>query len=97
MIEHVVLLKFYEQTTDEQKSEAVKKCREMKGKVPGLVNIEAGINFSDRNQGFSIGMTIQFENEKALKAFAVDEYHEEVKSYLKSIGHKETLVVDYVI
>ncbi|WP_249871633.1 Dabb family protein [Oceanobacillus saliphilus] len=97
MIEHIVLLKFSEQSTDEQKNEAVKRCREMKGNVPGLVNIEAGINFSERSQGFSIGMTILFENEEALKEFAIDQYHEEVKTYLKEIGHKDTLVVDFAI
>lgn len=97
MIEHIVLLKFTKQTTNEQKIEAVKRLNEMKSNVPGIIDLQAGLNFSERSQGFEIGVTARLENKEALKTYDIHPNHKEVKSFLKGIGHMESIAVDFEI
>jgi hypothetical protein len=95
MVEHIVLLKFKEQLTEEKQQEVVNRLKDMKGKIPGIVNLEAGIDFSGRSKGFSIGAIIRFEDEAALENYGPHEVHQDFIKFIKENGHEDTLVVDF--
>ncbi len=95
MIEHVVLFKFSEETTKEQKEEGMRRLTRVKESIPGIVDIQAGNNFSERSQGFESGLTVRFETKEALEAYGPHPAHQEVVSYLKEVGMKETLALDF--
>ncbi|MBN8209195.1 Dabb family protein [Bacillus sp. NTK071] len=95
MIEHVVLFKFTNETTKEQKEEGMKRLIQVKDKIPGIVDIQAGNNFSDRSQGFESGLTVRFESRDALEAYGPHPAHQEVVAYLKEIGMTEVLALDF--
>ncbi|KMM36155.1 Dabb family protein [Guptibacillus hwajinpoensis] len=95
MIEHVVLFKFSNETTKEQKEEGMSRLIQVKDKIPGIVDIQAGTNFSDRSQGFESGLTVRFESKEALEAYGPHPAHQDVVAYLKEIGMTEVLALDF--
>lgn len=97
MVEHIVIFKFNKQTTTEQKNEAITRLKSLNQEIPGIVDIQAGLNFSDRSQGFEIGLTVRFEDKQALEVYGPHEKHQAVVSYLREIGLSDLVVVDFEI
>ncbi|WP_018923482.1 Dabb family protein [Salsuginibacillus kocurii] len=95
MIEHVVILKFKEETTEAQRDEAAKKLQSLENEIPGIIDLKAGRNFSERGQGFDVGLTVRFEDKAALEAYGPHPKHKEVTSYLKEIGMVDIIVMDF--
>jgi len=97
MIEHIVLLKFSQETTEEQKDELIRMTLQLKNVIPGIVDIQQGVNFSNRSQGFEMGLTVRFEDRTSLENYGPHPAHQEVFSYLKEIGLKDSIIVDFEI
>lgn len=97
VVEHIVIFKFNETTSVEQQTEAIEKLKNLKNEISGIVDIQAGLNFSDRSQGFQVGLTVRFEDKQALEAYGPHEKHQEAVSYLKEIGLSDIVVVDFEI
>ena len=97
MIEHIVLFKFKEETTDAQKEAAMEKLRALKDKLPGILDIQTNHNFSERSKGYVMGLTVRFESKKDLEHYGPSAEHQEVVSFLKEIGMIDTLAVDFEI
>ena len=95
VVEHIVIFKFNETTSVEQQTEAIGKLKNLKNEISGIVDIQAGLNFSDRSQGFQVGLTVRFEDKQALEAYGPHEKHQEAVSYLKEIGLSDIVVVDF--
>jgi len=95
VVEHIVIFKFNETTSVEQQTEAIEKLKNLKNEIYGIVDIQAGLNFSDRSQGFQVGLTVRFEDKQALEAYGPHEKHQEAVSYLKEIGLSNIVVVDF--
>ena len=94
-IEHIVLLKFKEQLTEEKQQEVVARFKDIQYEIPGIISMSAGIDFSGRSKGFSIGAVIRFEDEAALKVYGPHEAHQGFIKFIKENGHEDTLVVDF--
>lgn len=95
MVEHIVLFKFNDETNNEQKEEAMKRLKELKQKLPGIIDIQTGHNFSDRGKGYVMGLTVRFETKADLEHYGPSAEHQAVVSYLKEIGMIDTLAVDF--
>ncbi|MDR4947637.1 Dabb family protein [Neobacillus cucumis] len=97
MIEHIVLLKFSSETTEVQKQELIRRTLQLKNVIPGIVDIQQGYNFSNRSQGFEIGLTVRFEDKASLENYGPHPEHQAVFSYLKEIGLVDSIIVDFEI
>ncbi|SDJ62605.1 Dabb family protein [Salimicrobium halophilum] len=97
MIEHIILIKLSEETTTEQKQELIRRTLELKNSIPGIVDIQQGINFSERNKGYEIGMTVRFKDRESLENYGPHPAHQDIVSYLKEIGMEDRIVVDFEI
>lgn len=95
MVEHIVLLKFSPETTIEQKQEAISRTLLLKEVIPGIMDIQQGINFSNRSKGFEIGLTVRFEDRTSLENYGPHPAHQEVFVYLQEIGVEDIIVVDF--
>ncbi len=95
MLEHIVLLKFSTETTLTQIDELIFKTKKLKDWIPGIVDIQQGHNFSDRNQGYQVGLTVRFENRHSLEQYGPHSKHQEVLSYAKEIGLVDSIIVDF--
>jgi hypothetical protein len=97
MIEHIVLLKFSADTTDDQKQELIRRTLLLKNVIPGIVDIQQGYNFSNRSQGYEMGLTVRLEDKASLENYGPHPAHQAVFSYLKEIGLVDSIVVDFEI
>ena len=97
MIEHIVLLKFVPETTHEQKEELIRRTILLKNVIAGIMDIQQGNNFSNRSQGYDMGLTVRFEDRISLERYGPHPAHQDVFSYLKEIGLEKSIIVDFEI
>ncbi|MDF2649171.1 MULTISPECIES: Dabb family protein [unclassified Paenibacillus] len=97
MIDHIVLVKFGETTTQEQLQEVVNRFKALKKHLTGIVDIQAGINFSEKNKGYQIVLSVRFEDKAALEAYGPNPEHQAVAAYIREVGRVDSLIVDIEI
>ena len=94
MINHLVVFKFGPSTTEEQLNEVINRLKELKGKIPGIKDINAGRNFSEKNKGFGVGLSVILTDQSALKTYGPHPEHQKVISYLNEVGLEDLIVID---
>ncbi|OAH57918.1 MULTISPECIES: Dabb family protein [Bacillaceae] len=97
MIDHIVLVKFEETTTEAQLQEVVTRFKALRNHLEGLIDIQAGLNFSEKNQGYQVVLTTRFENQAALEAYGPHPEHQAVAAYIREVGRVDSIVVDIEI
>ncbi|NOU73585.1 Dabb family protein [Paenibacillus sp. LMG 31458] len=97
MIDHIVLVKFGETTTQEQLQEVVDRFKALKKHLTGIVDIQAGINLSEKNKGYQIVLSVRFEDRAALEAYGPNPEHQAVAAYIREVGREDSLIVDIEI
>jgi hypothetical protein len=97
MVEHIVLIKFSSKTTNEQKEELIRRTLRLKDIIPGILDIQQGMNFSHRSQGYEVGLTVRFEDRTSLENYGPHPAHQEIVHYLKEIGVEDSIIVDFEI
>ncbi|MBP1156680.1 MULTISPECIES: Dabb family protein [unclassified Paenibacillus] len=97
MIDHIVLVKFGESTTQEQLQDVVERFKALKNHLTGIVDLQAGINFSEKNQGYQLVLSVRFENKAALEAYGPNPEHQAVAALIREVGRVDSIVVDIEI
>ena len=97
MIEHIGILKFEPFTTKAQKDLVITKLQKLVEVIPSIAEMKVGYNFSEKNQGFDIGISARFENRKDLEDFLYHPFHQEVASFSKEVGLIDIVTVDFLI
>lgn len=97
MIDHIVLVKFGESTTHEQLQEVVDRFKALRKHLTGIVDIQAGINFSEKNKGYQVVLSIRFEDRAALEAYGPNPEHQAVAAYIREVGRVDSIIVDIEI
>lgn len=70
------------------------KLEALAGRIPGLLRIEAGIDFSCSAVSFDVALYSEFADRKALDGYQVHPLHEAVKAFIVEAS-TERVVVDY--
>jgi stress responsive alpha/beta barrel protein len=97
MVEHVVLFKLKAGTTNAQKEAAIQALRGLRNQIDGIVDLTCGENFSERSQGFQIGLVVRFRDRAALDAYLPHPAHRgAVEQYVQPI-REDVIVADYEI
>ena len=95
MIEHIVLMRWQEQTSPEAIDRVMTELRGLKTKIPSIVDLSCGPNFSDRAKGFTHGLVVRFKDRSGLDTYGPHPEHQRVvQSFIKPIS-AEVLAVDY--
>ncbi|UKS26829.1 Dabb family protein [Paenibacillus sp. HWE-109] len=97
MIDHIVLVKFGETTTNAQMQEVVDRFKALRAHLTGIVDIQAGINFSEKNKGYQVVLSVRFEDRAALEAYGPNPEHQAVAAYIREVGREDSLIVDIEI
>ena len=95
MIRHIVMFKI----KDEFKSEIpqlVKNFYGMKGKIEGMLDLEAGADFLGSERSYHLALTCTFDNEEHFKAYVDHPVHKPVKAYMHAV-REESVACDYKI
>jgi hypothetical protein len=91
MIKHIVLIKL-KQKQDTQR--AIESLTNMKGKIEGMLEIEAGANILNLDRNFDVALTCVFKDKSALDVYQEHPVHVAVKDLFSEIVDK-LVVVDY--
>lgn len=95
MIEHIVAIKTKSGVSSESVKKMVFALRGLKGKVPAIVDISCGENFTDRNQGYNIGLVIRLKGSEDIDQYRLHPEHVAVvNEYVKPIM-EGMIVLDY--
>jgi quinol monooxygenase YgiN len=96
MIKHIVMWRLDEQAGDKADNALrLKQSLEgLNGKIPGLLRLEVGIDFSREGESSDVVLYSEFESQQALDAYQKHPAHAEVIPFVKSV-RAERRVVDY--
>ncbi len=99
MFEHIVLLKLKSNVTADQQEDVVKLAQAFKSKIPGIVDLSAGINVTEEvehSQGYTLGIRVTFEHRQACRDYVQHPLHQNL---LQTIGPlvDGIVVMDYPI
>jgi hypothetical protein len=97
MVEHVVLFKWNEDAAPEAVQAAVDGLKALRFKIPGIIDISCGENFSDRNKGYHTGLVVRFDSREALEAYGPHAEHQKVVQNQIAPIRADVLAVDYDI
>src|SRR5438874_11010255 len=78
LLTHVVLLQPKPETTEEQITTALDHVKALQETIPGIIDIQAGRNLSNYNQGYTYGFVMRFIDKEHLKAYAPHPAHQVV-------------------
>ena len=97
VVRHVVLFKFKDSATPDQVKSIESKFRDLKSKIPSIVDFEWGTNVSPENhaQGFTHCFMLTFRDAAGRDAYLPHPAHKEFGAQLGPYLDK-VLVVDYV-
>ena len=84
MIRHIVLFKIKDEFRAEI-PDMVEKFYGMKGKIEGLVNLEAGADFLHSDRSYDIALITEFESREALDADQTHPVHLPVKKRMHEV------------
>jgi len=99
-VKHVVVFKYKAKATSQQIDEVTAAFKALKGKIPGIVSFEYGVNNSPEglNKGFTHVYLLTFDNAKSRDAYLP---HPEHKKFGELLGKldvlEEPFVVDFLI
>ena len=96
LIKHIVMWRLNEQAGNKTENALqVKQLLEsLNGKIPGLIRLEVGIDFSKEEESSEVVLYSEFESRQALAAYQLHPAHAAVVPFVKSV-RAERRVVDY--
>jgi hypothetical protein len=100
MIKHIVLWTLKNRENEQSRDEtavAIKgKIEAMRGRIPGLLHIEGGVDFSRSADSWDIALYAELESHEALAAYHVHPAHEDFKAFIGPRRSQRTLI-DYEV
>ncbi len=100
MIRHCVLWTFHKTANGCSKDENLQKARkllmDMKGRIPGLLHIDCGINVYIDNASWDLALFTEFDSIEDLKVYQTHPVHEEVKRFM-ALVRDQRAVVDWEV
>jgi len=83
MIEHMVWIRFKPGVTPERQQHHLDQLASLKDRVPGIVKLAVGENFTDRSGGYTHGLLVTLQDRNALGVYATHPVHVAVAGPLK--------------
>ena len=98
MVKHIVFFKLQEDS--ENKNDAIQtlkdKLDKLKNKIPQIINLETGINISDRSSAYDLALITEFKDLGDLEIYRNHPEHQDVITYVRE-AKIVSVVTDYII
>jgi hypothetical protein len=98
VVKHIVLWRLKEHAEGHSKAENARLVKEklesLRGRIPGLIAIEVGINFAAEAGAADLALYSEFESRAALDAYQTHPEHVAMKGFIGGV-RAERWVVDY--
>jgi hypothetical protein len=95
MIDHIVLFKAKPDAAPQKLEAMLDALLALKGKIPGMLQASAGVNFCARAQGYTHGFVVRFPDRAALEAYQPHPAHQEVIATHVRPNTDGVLAMDY--
>ena len=95
MIKHILLFKFKQGVSEEEKTKGINMLRDLKDKIPEIREWEVGVQREKLDKFYDFAQVSSFESVEDIKHFGQNPEHEKVKQYLKE--RADWVKVDYNI
>jgi Stress responsive A/B Barrel Domain len=95
MIEHIVLFQWMEIASREARDNAMVELRQLKNKIPEILDLSCGENFSDSAKRYTHGLVVRFKDRAALQAYLAHPEHERVVQKFIKPFRNDILALDY--
>lgn len=97
MIEHLVLFRPKAGLSEETRNKIVTECRALKNHIPELLYLSAGINWSERGDGYELALSSRFKDKASLDIYQKHPVHQAfVNEWVKPHIDK-VIAIDYFI
>lgn len=98
MIKHIVMWRLHDQANGNDKATNAQLVKErleaLRGRIPGMLKLEVGIDFSASEQSADVVLYSEFEDRHALNAYHTHPEHQALIPFVQSV-RSDMLVVDY--
>jgi len=98
VVKHIVVWRLKPEAhgrTAAQNAQSIKeKLEALRGRIPGMVRLEVGLDFSREESSGDLVLYSEFESRAALNAYQVHPEHEAVKGFILE-ARSERRLVDY--
>jgi hypothetical protein len=81
MVTHIVVFRFHDPSVA---GEARDRLLSMAGKIPGMLGIEAGVDFTRSDRSYHLGLVTRHESRDALLVYQTHPVHVDVASFVKA-------------
>lgn len=100
MIKHIVMWRLRDHALGNDKATNAQLVKEkleaLHGKIPGMLKIEVGIDFSASDQSADVVLYSEFEDRQALDVYQAHPEHEALKPFVQAV-RSDRLMVDYAV
>lgn len=97
MIEHIVLFRWMPEAAPEAIARVMEELRGLRDKIPGIIDLTCGEDFSGRAQGYTHGLVVRFTTSEALDAYGPHPAHQHVVKTLINPIRDAVLAFDFEI
>ncbi|KAG0013940.1 hypothetical protein BGZ81_000754 [Podila clonocystis] len=96
-VQHVVLLKFKPDNTEQDGEDILKAIAGLKDKVSEIISVQLGVNKNSLSKGFTHGLTMTFKSNEDLDRYEKSEPHIKLlENYLRP-RLEDILIFDYEV
>ncbi len=95
MIRHIVFFWLKDKSEQNITTTADKLCS-MRGKIPGMVELEVGVDFLRSDRSCDIALTTLFETREALDAYRTHPVHLPVQAHMHAV-RESSAAADYEV
>ncbi len=92
MITHVVLLNPKPEIAPDEMQQVLTQVQTLQQSIPGIVDVQTGVNSSVNHQGYTYGFIMRFVDEEHLKAYAPHPAHRVVSDEIRRVSSR---VIDF--
>ncbi len=100
MIKHIVAWKLHDEAEGNSKEVNAQKAKQMlealNGKIPGLIKLEVGIDFSGTEASSDLVLYSEFDTKEALEDYPGHPEHLALKPFIEAI-RSERRMIDYEV
>ncbi len=93
-VEHQVWFAFKEGTSEERIKFHEDGLRALKDKIPNIIDLKVGRNFTDRAPGFVLGLSVTLTDKAALEVYGPHPEHAKVAGAIREDAEK-VMAVDF--
>jgi len=81
MLTHIVLLRFTDLADAE---EGARRLRAMKGQIPSLKDVEAGVDITRSERSYELALITRHADQAGLDAYQIHPVHQDVLKFLRA-------------